>query len=126
MIFDSVVIIESDPISVFLYKKVISQYMIREPSIFTEVRSAIRFITEQISNGQQFPDIILLDPKLLEPEAFEFMDELSGLPIHPTIIVITNFISGKDRERLRTYDVLHILDKPLTRDKFEQVLHQKN
>lgn len=74
------------------------------------------------------PALILLDVKMPVMNGFEFLEAYSKLPLaHPNaiiIVVLTTSLHPQDVQRVQQLNIAGFLNKPLTRDKVNEILQQ--
>lgn len=73
------------------------------------------------------PMLILLDVKMPVMNGFEFLEAYAQLPLPNKqaiiIVVLTTSLHPQDVSRLETFSTAGFLNKPLTREKMDAILH---
>lgn len=119
---DLVLIIEDNPIDVFINTRVIQQSgLSKEVMALQSAREALEFLTQQAINSK-LPDLIFLDIRMPDLDGFEFLEEFSELPQRVLelckIVMLSSTIDPLELEKARNSPfVLAFIPKPLTRDK---------
>ena len=119
---DFVLIIEDNPIDVFINTRVIQQSgLSKEVMALQSAREALEFLTQQSVNSE-LPDLIFLDIRMPDLDGFEFLEEFSELPQRAKelckIVMLSSTIDPLELEKARNSPfVLAFIPKPLTRDK---------
>ena len=90
-------------------------------------RDAHQIINQQWSEGD-CPQLILLDLNMPEMDGFEFLAAYEDLEYEQkksvVIVVLTTSMNPEDFERLRTAPIKGIINKPLTKEKVQDLLRQ--
>lgn len=119
---DCVLIIEDNPIDVFINTRVIQQSGLSKEIIAKQsAREALEFLNER-AISQELPNLIFLDIRMPDLDGFEFLQEFSELPQRVLdlckIIMLSSTIDPIELEKVRNSPfVLTFIPKPLTRDK---------
>ena len=119
---DLVLIIEDNPIDVFINTRVVEQSgLSKEVMAIQSAREALEFLTQRASNSE-LPNLIFLDIRMPDIDGFEFLQEFSELPQRvlelSKIVMLSSTIDPLELEMARNSPfVLAFIPKPLTRDK---------
>jgi CheY-like chemotaxis protein len=119
---DLVLIIEDNPIDVFINTRVVEQSgLSKEVMAIQSAREALEFLTQRASNSE-LPNLIFLDIRMPDIDGFEFLQEFSELPQRVLelckIVMLSSTIDPLELEMARNSPfVLAFIPKPLTRDK---------
>ena len=119
---DLVLIVEDNPIDVFINTRVIQQSgLSKEVMALQSAREALEFLTQQAVNSE-LPNLIFLDIRMPDIDGFEFLEEFSELPQLVLelckIVMLSSTIDPLELEKARNSPfVLAFIPKPLTRDK---------
>lgn len=123
---DCVLIIEDNPIDVFINTRVIEQSGLSKEIIAKQsAREALEFLNER-AISQELPNLIFLDIRMPDLDGFEFLKEFSELPQRVLdlckIIMLSSTIDPIELEKVRNSPfVLTFIPKPLTRDKITEL-----
>lgn len=123
---DCVLIIEDNPIDVFINTRVIEQSGLSKEIIAKQsAREALEFLNER-AISQELPNLIFLDIRMPDLDGFEFLQEFSELPQRVLdlckIIMLSSTIDPIELEKVRNSPfVLTFIPKPLTRDKITEL-----
>ena len=119
---DFVLIIEDNPIDVFINTRVIQQSgLSNEIMAKQSAREALDFLNERAIDSE-LPALIFLDIRMPDLDGFEFLQQFSELPQRVLelckIIMLSSTIDPSELEKARNNPfVLAFIPKPLTRDK---------
>ena len=119
---DLVLIVEDNPIDVFINTRVVEQSgLAKEVMAIQTAREALELLTKRSVNSD-LPEIIFLDIRMPDIDGFEFLLEFSELPQRVLelckIVMLSSTIDPLELEKARNSPfVLAFIPKPLTRDK---------
>lgn len=90
------------------------------------VKESAEEALEELKKGQYIPDVIFLDVRMPQMNAFEFLKEYEKLkinPLHPPMIyILTSSLDPTDsRKVFESRYVTQLLHKPLTHQKLEDI-----
>ncbi|MCF4101280.1 response regulator [Gillisia sp. M10.2A] len=110
---NSILLIDDQPITNFITKKLLSLKGIEIPIIdFTNPLEAL----ENVKNSKE--SFIFLDLNMPEMTGWEFLDEVKKLNLNHKIVILTSSTSDLDLEKARDYPcVVEYVIKPLSIDK---------
>lgn len=99
-------------------------------STFDSAEAALDNFRIYLSEQGGLPDIIFLDLGLDEMDGWAFIEELQTLlegKTFPEIYILSAFGKAKDRELAQNHPlVLGYIDKPLTRNRLENIFETRN
>ena len=124
--FEFILLIDDDPIANFLTERLLSKIQISE-RIETALNGnqAFDIIQEHCSQGHSCPDLILVDINMPVMSGIEFLKLFKEKDFRDSeksvIVVLSTTTSTRDHKEILSYGVKHILQKPLTESKLQQV-----
>ena len=122
----TVVIIEDNPIDVFINTKVIQQADLAEEILpFNSAREALNYLTNCAELGSMPPELIILDIRMPDMDGFDFLEVFETLSYnlkqYIKIVMLSSSLDPIDESRALSYSsVVSFISKPLTRDKILQ------
>ena len=123
-----VLLVDDDPTTNFLHRrairKVVEGMPVREA---LNGQEALDLLRASIARGESPPDIIFLDISMPHLDGWGFLEGYRELPPDwrsgSRVFMLTTSLNPDDYDRARTYDdVIDVLDKILTRERFRALL----
>lgn len=119
-------IIDDDPIYIHCTKRIMQLADVCESFlIFHNSKEALDRLSAIIANGENLPELILLDLNMPVMDGWEFLDEFTKVPAAQkiTIYIVTSSIDPADVKKAKQYDnVNNYLVKPVTVDILKEIL----
>ena len=124
-ILNCILLIDDDPASLFITKKVIRNLMISQ-----EVESVGNgcegkdFVDDYFKKFNKHPDLIFLDINMPVCDGFEFMTFINEK--YPTlvnsVVILTTSSHPRDEEKMKELGIKHYISKPITLEKLSKFL----
>ena len=122
-------IIDDDEIYKFTVKKTLEIKQLAEKILtFSDGEEAIKFLSNNLQNVDDLPDLIFLDINMPIMDGFQFMDEY--VKIHPkiskkiTIYMVTSSVDPVDYENAKKYEVISdFIIKPIKPEELEAIIN---
>src|SRR5690606_5590808 len=123
---DSILLIDDDPISNFLTERLLLKMQASDDvKIALNGIQALQMLEEHSSRGNQCPELILLDINMPVMSGIDFLHLLKQMNFSVSektnIVVLSTSTHHKDQKQINELGVKHILQKPLTEEKLQQV-----
>ncbi len=120
-------LVDDDETSNFLNNILLNQLNIVEKiEILKNGKEALKKVNS--ATDLDLPEMILLDINMPVMDGFEFLEEFSKnkskYPGKTKIIILTSSDSKKDLEKAKNYQIAGYINKPLTKEKLEQILNK--
>lgn len=113
----SIMIVDNDQVNSFVLKNIITRnYSEAEISLLPDGADALEQLEKMDAEGEDFPDVILLDIYMPIINGFDFLDRYIVDYSHKTsnIFVMSNSLSKEDQQRANKYAVVRgFITKPL-------------
>lgn len=130
MKFNDVFVVDDDKIFHFLIKKLLSSNNIDvSPNFFENGLQAIEGIKSKLNNGQNPPDLILLDINMPVLDGWQFLEEYrllkERIKKEITIYIISSSDHTTDKDKAKFYqtEVKDYFLKPMTSDSLKQIFN---
>lgn len=130
MKFNDVFVVDDDKIFHFLIKKLLSSNNIDvSPNFFENGLQAIEGIKSKLNNGQNPPDLILLDINMPVLDGWQFLEEYrllkERIKKEITIYIISSSDHTTDKDKAKFYqtEVKDYFLKPITSDSLKQIFN---
>ena len=118
-------LVDDDPIVVFGLKKMMRLVKFCENFlVYSNGQEALDALIAIFKNGQEIPDLILLDLNMPVMDGWEFLDAFTKYnpPKKITIYILTSSIDPRDQERaMRFNSVSNYVVKPVTLEQLEAI-----
>ncbi len=125
-----VLLVDDDPTTNFLHRRSISQ-VVSGASIAEALNGnqALNLLRQNLAEGQRPPDYIFLDINMPELDGWGFLEGYQEFSLdqrsRTRVFMLTTSLNPDDHARAKSYsDVIGVLDKILTRDKFKHILEE--
>lgn len=124
---NSILLIDDDPISNFLTERLILKTGVADNvKIALNGIEAMDILENLCSNGSPCPELILLDINMPVMSGIDFLQLFKkknfSKSIKAKIVVLSTSTHYKDQNEIASLGVNHILQKPLTESKLQQIL----
>lgn len=131
MKFSDVFVVDDDKIFHFIIKKLLKSNNINvEPSFFENGLLALEGIQNKMSNGENPPDLILLDINMPILDGWQFLEEFkrikSKIAKEITIYIVSSSDNKADLSKAKEYqeEVSDYYLKPMTVDDLHSIFHK--
>ena len=121
-----VLLIEDDPISCFIAKKVIiSKDLCEDLHVCFSGEEALEYLSEKLKLNQKAPDLIFFDINLPGIDGYNFFSQFQKLEFDNIgdvkVCVLTNSSYQQDMEKFSMPGIYKYLLKPLTKSALENI-----
>lgn len=123
---NSILLIDDDPISNFLTERLLLKMQVADDvKIALNGIQAIQMIENHCEDGRPCPELILLDINMPVMSGIDFLHLFQQKNFKGSdsvdIVVLSTSTHHKDQKQINELGVRHILQKPLTESKLQQV-----
>lgn len=133
--FDKILCIDDDPITLMLCKKVVERVAFAKEVITAKNgEEAIQYFDnlfeeKKINDSIEYPRLVLLDLNMPVMDGWEFLEsymrkEYQNVFISTRFIVLSSSIDPYDVNKSKTYPVIGFLSKPITKEMLENLKTQ--
>lgn len=121
----SILLVDDDPTTNFLNERLLRKMAVADQLLLAgSGQEALRLL----GPATTMPNLLLLDINMPDMSGLDFLEAYEQLPMAETadtvVVVLTALAHQRDLERLDGLPIAGVLNKPLTRDKVEVLLHQ--
>lgn len=121
-----ILLIDDDEITNFINLNLLEDLqMASQIEITTNGKEALEFL-EKNYQETSCPELILLDINMPMLDGFEFLEQFQKLDLKnkdkAKMVVLTTSNNPKDIEKLQEYGVENLINKPLTKEKLENLI----
>lgn len=128
--FNKVLLVDDDDISNYLTEVLIQKLDFSgEIEVYKNGEEALNYIRDCIinQNGLQIPELVILDINMPVMDGFEFLEEFEKLQksnnIDIPVVMLTTSNYNNDIQKAQRYKVAGFVNKPLTEEKFLEILN---
>ncbi len=125
----NVMIIDDDEISNFIYHKVILNNGLSKRIIdFQQARNALDYLSQNVENEDELPDLIFLDINMPVINGCDFLDEfeekiIPKLKKEIVICMLSSSVYKEDIEKAKAYKYVNeYISKPLTSEHINTIV----
>lgn len=123
---NSILLIDDDPISNFLTERLLLKMQVADDvKIALNGIQALQMIENHCEDGRPCPELILLDINMPVMSGIDFLHLFQQKNFKGSnsvdIVVLSTSTHHKDQKQINELGVKHILQKPLTESKLQQV-----
>ncbi|WP_422361636.1 response regulator [Reichenbachiella sp.] len=118
-----VLVVEDDPISSYVINLALRQHEAFLECV--ELRNGQVAIDHLTENGENLPNLILLDINMPVMDGWDFLEKFSEMSVSKDIpvVMLTSSINPDDIEKAKSHKLVKgFLSKPLNKDKLDEVL----
>jgi response regulator of citrate/malate metabolism len=128
--FNSVLLIDDDPICNFIsYEVIMKWHIAKEVHIACDGKKALEFLAEYQEKNGAIPELLILDLKMPVMDGYEFLlvfDKMfSEEKVRTKIIIVSSLFSQSDLKTFQKMGFRNYFDKPLTGKKLMNVLEEE-
>ncbi len=123
-----VLLVDDDPTTNFLHRRAISKVLVS--AVIAEAyngREALDLLRAHLQSGRRPPEFIFLDINMPHVDGWGFLEGYQALPTDwrgaSRVYMLTTSLNPDDHSRARGYaDVIDVVDKIMTKEKFAAIL----
>lgn len=119
-------IIDDDPIFVFAAKRMMHLANFCERFlVFHNGKKALESLEPLMRNGDNLPEVVLLDLNMPVMDGWQFLDQFIQIPTSKKVMVyiVTSSIDPEDLNRAKSYEVVsNYIVKPINLDMLTEIL----
>ncbi|MDF3820802.1 response regulator [Leptospira sp. 96542] len=123
-------VVEDDPIHLFLTKKVITlSGLVTHIIVCENGKEAYDMLKSRILSDETLPELILLDLNMPVWDGWQFLEEVTLIPVlrQITIYILTSSSNEEDLIRADKYNLRgNYLIKPISVEKFAEIVEELN
>lgn len=120
---DLIYVVEDDPISSYVIKLALQQHAAFKDCI--ELKNGQVAVDHIVENGNNLPELILLDINMPVMDGWDFLAHFSNLAVSKNIpvVMLTSSINPDDIEKAKSHHLVKgFLSKPLNKEKLDEIL----
>ena len=124
---EEVLLIEDDPITNYINNRLIKKVNNNiQVNVAINGKEGLSFIElRRNQNDRKIPQLILLDINMPVMNGFEFLEEFQKFHLtHVVVVMLTTSNHLKDLDKLFRSGNLDLIPKPLTEEKFKNILNK--
>ncbi|MDQ3393323.1 MAG: response regulator [Bacteroidota bacterium] len=121
-----ILLVDDDELFNYIHKEILKNLKVAgKIEVAINGREALKFFKED--NAEQYPDLVLLDIDMPIMNGFEFLQEMSdnfkNILETTKVIMLTSSLNERDMKKANEYNVSGYLNKPLTIEKFKEIIN---
>lgn len=121
-----ILLVDDDEITNFINVNLLEDMQIASQiRITTNGKEALQFLEEHFQDTS-CPELILLDINMPMVDGFEFLDQFHKLQLKDQektkVVALTTSNNPKDIQKLQDYGVKDLINKPLTKEKLDNLI----
>lgn len=127
--FNNVLLVDDDAVSNFINEITLQEMNF---SNFIHVSEngmeALHYLTQSLMEGEEYPELILLDINMPVMDGFQFLEEFEKLPSNIRksirVVMLTSSNATLDISKAKRYNINGYIVKPLCKSKLEEVFKE--